>query len=247
VAAVLDAVHARLQLVVFGLEGADGLDRHGRQLDRRKGQSLTAQLVLTDPPRENLLNLLRDEACLRARLGMLPPEMRYDAVSTCESALALIAAGRPFHGLVVDASLPDGSGLAMLDRWTAAHPEAPAVIITGHHDDPDIARFACRTSYRYLPKPFTKQDLAPFVADVYACRWKLPSPVIERFLKFAHRHRLSGRRMDLLARLMRGEPRKQIAVELDVAVSTVRTLQEQLLERIGVTTVDRAYEAVLRE
>jgi two-component system OmpR family response regulator len=76
-----------------------------------------------------------------------------DSVSNCREVEACFD-DRKYDGLVVDALLPDGSGVRLAEvRWAAG---LTALIVTG---SPDAMKMLEAKGMPYLPKPFRSAEL----------------------------------------------------------------------------------------
>jgi len=197
-------------------------------------------------PAKTVILIVDDKADILDVLPRLvPPSMRCITALSCAPAFEVIASSDRLHGLVVDVRLPDGSGLDIVDRWVAKFPSAPAVIMTGFYDTPDAANHAYLNSCRFLPKPFGAEAFALFILDVQTARWDVPRVTAARFDAFALRHELTDRQGDLFAMHVRGVPRSKMAEQLGVEPSTLRTLVEQLCDKVGVKTLDAMYAKMM--
>jgi FixJ family two-component response regulator len=198
---------------------------------------------LVIPP--TTLLIVDDDTSIRDLLARLAQDMKCVLASTYAEALAILASNEPLHGLVTDARLSDGSGIDLVDRWIASH-DAPFLVTTSEDDEWRQANTAANNrDGRFLPKPFTMAEFRAFTTDVHAHRWGLPRSVAKKFVPFVTRHEFKPKRIDLFARLVRKDDRKQIAADLGISLHTLRTRREELLERVGAKSLDRAYEEMM--
>jgi len=66
--------------------------------------------------------------------------------------------------LVTDIRMPDMSGLELIERLSASHPDIPAIVITAHSDlDSAVAAYKSG-AFEYLPKPFDIDEAMELVA-----------------------------------------------------------------------------------
>jgi two-component system, NtrC family, nitrogen regulation response regulator GlnG len=80
-------------------------------------------------------------------------EIPYKSFVSAREALQALTASEP-SVLVSDIRMPGESGLALLDRFKADHPQIPVIIMTAYSDlDSAVAAFQ-GGAYEYLPKPF---------------------------------------------------------------------------------------------
>jgi DNA-binding NtrC family response regulator len=86
--------------------------------------------------------------------------------SNSEEAYALIA-GRSFDLYLVDFSMPNTSGIEILRRVQSLHPDAPRVLVTAHHEHPEV-RSALESGLvaRVVPKPWVREKLLQQVSEL---------------------------------------------------------------------------------
>ena len=108
-----------------------------------------AILIVDDEPEvlESLRRLLRNEP--------------YRVVTTTSphEALTLLAAN-PFDVLISDIDMPEMSGVELIKRARAAHPEVVRILLTGGASlDSALSAINEGEVHRYLTKPWQKQEL----------------------------------------------------------------------------------------
>jgi FixJ family two-component response regulator len=178
-------------------------------------------------------------------LRSLPPSIRGVVVETIQGARAAMASDTSFHGLVVDVYLPDGSGLDLLEVWSAKYPIAPMLVMTGRSKNRAIANQACRNNCRFLAKPFGLADVLPFASDVLAARFGVPRPLIGRFIEYVDQHKLSPPQKELFGRFAAHVPRRRMAAELGITRNSLKTRVRQLCTKLKVDTLEIAYDQML--
>lgn len=106
------------------------------------------------------LLLLEDDPELAPELaaGLRRHGFVVDHVSTCADADLLVATG-PYDCLVLDRRVPDGDGLALLERWRADGLPTPALVLTARADVADRVEGFERGADDYLVKPFALAEL----------------------------------------------------------------------------------------
>ncbi len=102
---------------------------------------------------ENIL-IVDDEESIRGLLERLCLRARY-SVTSAESVRSAVAAleGRSFDVLIVDLSLPDGSGIEVLRRAKEVRSESEVIILTGHGTLETAVEALRLGAYDYLQKP----------------------------------------------------------------------------------------------
>ena len=83
-----------------------------------------------------------------------------------ESALKALANEATFDVLLSDLTLPDMSGLTVIEHARRGHPQLPIVIISADLDEATAE--ACDNKLFQLPKPFSLAELVSFVERVLA-------------------------------------------------------------------------------
>jgi DNA-binding response OmpR family regulator len=82
-------------------------------------------------------------------------------VDCLEEATSVLSSSR-FDLVLLDYELPDGEGLALLDRFDRCH-LARVVLITGYADRSDLHDDRSLAVDGYLTKPFLSSDLVAFL------------------------------------------------------------------------------------
>jgi two-component system nitrogen regulation response regulator GlnG len=104
--------------------------------------------------------LVDDDRSLRLVLGDALRDAGLDVeafagVQALEAALALAVP----ELLVTDVRMPDGDGLALLERVRAAHPALPVIVMSAFTDVPTTAGAFRHGAFDYLAKPFDLDDM----------------------------------------------------------------------------------------
>jgi signal transduction histidine kinase/ActR/RegA family two-component response regulator len=159
------------------------LRRHGGQLQLDPTTSRGACFVMTMPAVERIplkhaeakerrslhgarILVVDDEPSLRTLLTMMTSRLSCDAeaVGTSDEAIAAWrkakAEGRPFDAVLLDLTMPgDRDGHATLQLLLAEGSNVRAVVTSGYHDDPVLARHAEFGFKARLEKPFSLRAL----------------------------------------------------------------------------------------
>ncbi len=192
--------------------------------------------------------IVDDHAIVRAGLRLvLEAEPGFEIVGeadTAASAITLIRARQP-DVVLVDINLPDDSGLRVAEAITETLSNVRSLILSVH-DDPEIVRESVRIgAHGYLRKDTTPADLRAAIRAVHAGQAYF-SPTVARTLAEALREqavasptmdRLTPRERDLLARIARGLPNKEIAADLGISVRTVESHRDSLMRKTGLRNV----------
>jgi DNA-binding NtrC family response regulator len=104
--------------------------------------------------------IIDDETALVNSLSFALRNDGWEVEGTATGAEGLRAAARLLPSVILlDVRLPDGSGLDVLDKLRAGHPEIPVVMISAHGDTRLAVRSVKAGAFDYLTKPFELDDL----------------------------------------------------------------------------------------
>jgi two-component system response regulator DevR len=204
--------------------------------------------------------LLDDHEIVRRGIaGLLQAESDIDVVgeaSTAAEALARIPASQP-DVAVLDARLPDGSGIDVCRDIRSAVPEVRCLILTSYDDDEALFAAVMAGAAGYLLKEIRGNGLVDAVRQVASGRSLLDPAVTERLLtrlrngerqdaRFAS---LSDREREILNLITDGLTNRQIGERLYLAEKTVKNHVSGLLAKLGMERRTQAavYGAELRK
>ena len=163
------------------------------------------------------------------------------------AALKLATATNP-DVVVLDVSMPGGSGLRTAADLRTQVPEA-RVLILSMYDNAEYVLEAVRAGASgYLLKDSAATDLRQAVTKVHAGESYFSSAVeaqltaakrgeIDRESQSGKLGMLSGREREVLARIARGLTNKEIGTELGISHRTVETHRESLMRKLRIHTV----------
>jgi DNA-binding NarL/FixJ family response regulator len=146
-----------------------------------------------------------------------------------------------FHGLIVDLRLGSDSGIDVLGTFRAAHPHAPAVVITGYDGRAVLARARLLRAW-YLQKPVDIEVLRDFAEEVASHCRGVDRDLWSAVESFAATHGLSERQRLILAKYAQSKPHDRIATELGIGMNTVKTQVRRLLAKLHATNLRHAVE-----
>jgi two-component system, NarL family, response regulator DevR len=160
--------------------------------------------------------------------------------ATAAEAVRWIPVARP-DVAVLDARLPDGSGIDVCRDVRSAHPEIRCLILTSYDDNDAIFATVMAGASGYLLKQIRGSSLVDAVREVAAGKSLLDPSVTERLLKrlrggspgderFAT---LTDREHEVLSLIADGLTNKQIGERLHLAEKTVKNYVSGLLAKLG--------------
>ncbi|MFS8064514.1 MAG: nitrogen regulation protein NR(I) [Luteimonas sp.] len=89
---------------------------------------------------------------------------RVDAFGNADDALAALRAQGPPDVLFTDVRMPGGTGLALLDKLKAMHPQLPVIVMSAYTDIASTAGAFRGGAYEFLSKPFDLDDAVALAA-----------------------------------------------------------------------------------
>src|SRR5689334_13344345 len=159
---------------------------------------------------------------------------------TAAEALRRIPAVRP-DVAVLDARLPDGSGIDVCRDIRSAHPEIRCLILTSYDDNDAIFAAVMAGASGYLLKEIRGNSLLDAVRQVAAGKSLLDPSVTERLLTRLREgtprdeklESLTAREREILALIADGLTNRQIGEKLFLAEKTVKNYVSGLLAKLG--------------
>jgi two-component system response regulator DevR len=158
---------------------------------------------------------------------------------TAHEALQRIPAARP-DVAILDARLPDGSGIDVCREVRSRTPSVHCLILTSYDDDEALFAAVMSGAAGYLLKQIAGRSLVDAVRDVAAGRSLIEPCVSEKLLERLHHPELADTRLESLTAREReildliaaGLSNREIAGELFLAEKTVKNYVSALLAKL---------------
>jgi DNA-binding NarL/FixJ family response regulator len=162
--------------------------------------------------------------------------------STGQEALEKVRTGQ-WDVVVLDISLPDRSGLTVLEQLKTQYPDLPVLVLSMHAEEQYAVRVMKAGAAGYLPKESAPDQLVSAIHKV-ARGGKYVSPTLmEKFVSDLGadpekpRHEiLSAREFQVLCMIAGGKSLTEIAEDLGVSVKTISTHRTRMLKKMGLKT-----------
>jgi DNA-binding NarL/FixJ family response regulator len=176
---------------------------------------------------------------------------RIHEVGSGHEAIAALDA-HAWNVVVLDLSLPDGSGLDVLKRIRELRPRVPVLILSMHSADQFARRAIAAGASGYVTKAAADTELVAAVGTL-ACGGKhFAADLLEGVALRLHpdrddrpHERLSDREYQVLRMIGSGHTVSQIATALSLSVKTVSTYRARVLEKMRMrTNAELTYYAV---
>ena len=164
---------------------------------------------------------------------------------TAEEAIKLYWRLRPEITLM-DLRLPDKSGVEVIRTVRRIDSEARFIVLTTYEGDEDIHQALEAGAMGYLIKGMPHEVLMEALRKVHGGRKFLPSPVTRALASRTPDSDLSTREREVLLLLVRGKSNREIADELSIKETTVKSHVSVILMRLNVTDRTQAVVTALQ-
>jgi DNA-binding NarL/FixJ family response regulator len=141
--------------------------------------------------------------------------------------------------ILLDLAMPGMGGLEAIPILQEETPEARILILTSYAEDSQIVDAIRSGALGYLMKDASPDELVNTIHHVFHDRVSLPQDLARKAMQVAETpveksatSLLTVREMDILRSVARGQSNKQIAAELSLSPTTVRTHVSNLLRKL---------------
>lgn len=144
---------------------------------------------------------------------------------------------------LMDLRLPRMGGVEAITEIRRASPNARIIVLTTFDGDEDIYRSLQAGAKAYLLKGMTTEELVSTIHAVDQGRTRIPAPIAEKLAERMAWQELTARELRVLERIVAGRANKEIATDLNISETTVKSHVNSLLGKLGVA--DRTHAATL--
>jgi DNA-binding NarL/FixJ family response regulator len=202
------------------------------------------------PPTHNLM-VADDHPLFREAIGAVIeaglPGCRLFEAESLACALKLAQRYPDLDLLLLDLDLPDAEGLSGLMQLREAVPQLPVAIVSAEQDRRIVLDAIGQGAVGYIPKSTPRATLLDALNHMLAGQVYLPPDIMRRPPASASRSQsltplsahvgsLTDKQREVLALMVRGHSNKQIARELNIAETTVKTHVSAILRKLGVAS-----------
>lgn len=144
---------------------------------------------------------------------------------------------------LMDLRLPKLGGADVIAQLRLAHPAARFIVLTTFDGDEDIFRALQAGAKAYLLKGMTVDELLTTIRVVHSGKARIPAAIAEKLAERVSGQELTPRELSVLERIVAGRANKEIATDLHISETTVKSHVNSLLSKLGVA--DRTHAATL--
>ncbi len=139
--------------------------------------------------------------------------------------------------LLVDALLPEMSGVELLSLLQSENSKAPAVMLTGHGDAAMAVAAMKAGALDLIEKPAIAAELLAAVRNAFKVAKTKPAGKSTRKTTNQHFAKLTTREKQVLARILEGAPNKIIAADMGINQRTVENHRASVMRKTGATSL----------
>ncbi|HEX7339546.1 MAG TPA: response regulator transcription factor [Rhodanobacteraceae bacterium] len=185
--------------------------------------------------------LVDDHAIVREgfkSLIELEDDLEVRAECRCaDEAVEAVTRERP-NLVALDLSLPDGSGLPLIEHLLSISPDTRIVVLSMHDGEPYVSEALRRGASGYVTKGVAPEELVAGLRAVMGGEQFLSSDLAERRAgrnpeELDPLHRLTAREREVFLLLAAGRTPKQAAAELGIGQKTVYIHRASLMGKLG--------------
>lgn len=154
--------------------------------------------------------------------------------------LLLLVGKQRWDIVVLDLSMPGGSGLEALKQIKINHPDLPVLILSTFPADQYGVRTIKAGASGYLNKESAPEELVQAVHKALQGGVYISASVADELVMHARRDddlpphkRLSDREYQVLCMIASGKGVKEISLEMSLSAKTVSTYRTRLMEKMG--------------
>lgn len=183
--------------------------------------------------------------------GMLSGEEDFEVVGEATNGVEAVSLANRFKPdvILMDLRMPEMDGVEAISRIKAQSPEINVLVLTTYESDADVLRALERGATGYMLKDAPREDLFEAIRATAEGKSPLSPDVAARLV---HRVRepaeelLSSREIEILELVAGGASNKEIAKQLWISDTTVKSHVLHIFNKLEVTDRTSAVTAALR-
>ena len=185
--------------------------------------------------------LVDDHAIVREgfkRLIELESDLEVVAECRCADDAVEVLQTRKPDLIALDLSLPDGSGLPLIEHLLSVCPASKVVVLSMHDGEPYVSEALRRGASGYVTKGVAPEELVAGLRAVMEGEQFLSSDLRQRRAGRSAKardpfHRLTTREHEVFLLLAAGHTPKQVAAELGIGQKTIYIHRASLMGKLG--------------
>jgi DNA-binding NarL/FixJ family response regulator len=147
---------------------------------------------------------------------------------------------------LIDLRMPRLSGVEVIERIRMETPNARFIVLTTYDGDEDIYRALQAGARAYLLKGMTSEELIATIRSVHGGNSFIPPAIAQKLAERIGTEELTPRESEVLEQIVHGKNNREIATELVISETTVKTHINRLLGKLGVTDRTQAATSAIQ-
>jgi DNA-binding NarL/FixJ family response regulator len=147
---------------------------------------------------------------------------------------------------LIDLRMPRLGGVEVIERIRMETPNARFIVLTTYDGDEDIYRALQVGARAYLLKGMTSEELIATIRSVHAGNSFIPPAIAQKLAERIGTEELTPRESEVLEQIVHGKNNREIATELVISETTVKTHINRLLGKLGVTDRTQAATSAIQ-
>ena len=131
--------------------------------------------------------------------------------------------------------LPDSCSIDDLDNYFIADPKAKIIVLAEHAGDAEISRALKKGAAGYICKDVSPEELLKAIRSVAAGKKYIPADIAQILSENIGKEELTPTESNILRMIVGGMSNKEIAFALDVSENTVKSHNQNIFGKIGVS------------
>ena len=141
---------------------------------------------------------------------------------------------------------PESCSIDDLGRYLAEHPKAKIIMIAEHAGDAEITRALKKGASGYVLKDVQPHELIDAIRAVASGRKYIPADIAAVLTEHLGKEELTPTEQNILRMIVGGMSNKEIAFALDISENTVKTHNQNIFGKIGVSDRTSAATAAIK-
>lgn len=147
---------------------------------------------------------------------------------------------RLFKGLRPDVTIlglrfPDSCSIDDLDNYFIENPKARIIVLAEHAGDAEISKALKKGAAGYICKDVAPDELLAAIRAAAAGKKYIPADIAQIISQNVGREELTPTESTILRMIVGGMSNKEIAFALDISENTVKTHNQNIFAKIGVS------------
>ncbi len=141
---------------------------------------------------------------------------------------------------------PDHCTIDDLENYFAKRPKANIIVLAEHAGDAEIARALKKGAAGYICKDISPGELVDAIRTVAAGRKYIPDDIAQILSEHIGQEELTPTEANILRMIVGGMSNKEIAFALDISENTVKSHNQKIFGKIGVSDRTSAATTAIR-